>query len=395
MKYISFNLPKCFIYLILIAIIRSLTDYIRNYGERYFKNAIFRLFLMFLAQFAAIFFYLVQKLILNKQFKGNSYIFFSEAKQVRNNKYKYSIFILFFVALLSFFSMLNWRDICYNNEMLKVNILFIKNLKDLILFSSYIFAEKYLLEMNTYRHHYLAIGLNILSFIIICIYYLFDTKWSYFRIPPFICLILISFESQFIQSISLTIPKKLNHDYFINMNYILIMQGIIGIIYCFIFDFIYSNIFNYDKNFYVKIYNLIDNKKEFVIMIIIYIIFLSILNILNFKVIEDTKPSYLAIASGLSNLFIQISHYIQNKFFQKDYRDALEPINIIFSFFFFLSFCIFSEIITLHFCELDKYTNEEISERGTKDTLEFIHDFLLEKEHNELEKSNEMVNKYI
>ena len=59
----------------------------------------------------------------------------------------------------------------------------------------------------------------------------------------------------------------------------------------------------------------------------------------------------------------------------------------------FLSFCIFSEIITLHFCELDKYTNKEISERGTRDTLEFIHDFLLDKESNELEKSNEMVNK--
>ena len=76
MKYISFNLPKCFIYLILTAIIRTTTDYIRGYGERYFsKNVIFRIFLMFLGQFTAIFFYLVQKLILNKQFKGNSYIF--------------------------------------------------------------------------------------------------------------------------------------------------------------------------------------------------------------------------------------------------------------------------------------------------------------------------------
>ena len=386
MKYISFNLPKCFIYLILIAIIRSLTDYIRNYGKKYFKNAIFRLFLMFIGQFTAIFFYLIQKLILNIQFKGNSYIFFSEDDQEKNNKRKYSIFILFFVTLLSFFGELNWRDIFYNYEMKKVKPLFIKNLNDLILFSSYIFAEKYLLEMNTYRHHYLAIGLNILSFIIICIYHSFDTNWSYFRIPPFICLILISFESQFIQSISLTIPKKLNHDYFINMNYILIIQGIIGIIYCFIFDFIYSNIFQYDINFYTRIYNLIDNKSEFVIMIISYLIFICILNILMFKVIEETKPSYLAIASGFTNLFIQISHYIQNKFFQKDYRDALEPINIIFSFFLFLSFCIFSEIITLHFCELDKFTNEEISERGKRDTISFIHDILLPEEQvSELE----------
>ena len=64
MKYISFNLPKCFIYLILIAITRTITDYIRGYGERYFKNAIFRLILMFIGQFAAIFFYLVQKFYL-------------------------------------------------------------------------------------------------------------------------------------------------------------------------------------------------------------------------------------------------------------------------------------------------------------------------------------------
>jgi hypothetical protein len=384
MKYISFNLPKCFIYLILIAIIRSLTDYIRNYGKKYFKNAIFRLFLMFIGQFTAIFFYLIQKLILNKQFKGNSYIFFSEDDQEKNNKRKYSIFILFFVTLLSFFGELNWRDIFYNYEMKKVKPLFIKNLNDLVLFSSYIFAEKYLLEMNTYRHHYLAIGLNILSFIIICIYYSFDTKWSYFRIPPFICLILISFESQFIQSISLTIPKKLNHDYFINMNYILIMQGIIGIIYCFIFDFIYSNIFKYDINFYTRISSLIDNKSEFVILVISYIIFICILNILMFKVIEETKPSYLVTASGLSNLFIQISHYNQNKFFKQKLQNELNIITIIFTFFLFLSFCIFSESISLHFWRLDKYTNEEISNRGKKDTLAFIHGFLLEKEYIEL-----------
>ena len=385
MKYINFNLPKCFIYLILTAIIRTTTDYIRGYGERYFsKNVIFRIFLMFLGQFIAIFFYLVQKLILNKQFKGNSDIFFSVDDQEKNNKRKYSIFILFFVSLLFYLGEFHWDPFLYNYEMKKVNQLLIKNLNDLILFSSYIFAEKNLLEMNTHRHHYLAIGLNILSFIIICFYYFFYTNWSYFRISSFICVILISFESQFIQSISYTLPKKLNHDYFINMNYILIIEGIIGIFYCFIFDFIYSNIFKSDINFYTRIYNLIDNKNEFVILVISYIIFICILNILMFKVIEETKPSYLAIASGLSNLFIQISHYNQNKFFKQKLQNELNIITIIFTFFLFLSFCIFSEFISLHFWRLDKYTNEEISNRGKKDTLAFIHGFLLEKEYIEL-----------
>ena len=238
--------------------------------------------------------------------------------------------------------------------------------------------------MNTYRHHYLAIGLNILFFIIITIYFILKIQWRYFTLIPFICVILITFESNFIESISLTIPKKLNHDYFINMNYILIIEGIIGIIYCFIFDFIYSNIFQYDINFYTRIYNLIDNKSEFVIMIISYLIFICILNILIFKVIEETKPSYLAISSGLTNLFIQISHYIQNKFFKQKLQNELNIITIIFTIFLFLSFCIFSESISLHFLGLDKYTNEEISDRGNRDTLAFIHDFLLEKEYIEL-----------
>ena len=384
MKYISFNIPKCFLYLILIAITRTITDSIRYYGERYFKFAIFRLFLMFTGYLSVIAFYLIQKKILNKQFNENNYSLISEETNIINKKYKYLKFLLYFVTLLTFFCELNWSSLFYNYEMLKVNEIFIRLLGDLVLFSSYIFAEKYLLEMNTYRHHYLAIGLNILSFIIITIYFIFKIQWDYSTLIPFICVILITFESKFIESIAYTIPKKLNHDYFINMNYILIIEGIIGIFYCFIFDFIYSNIFKYDINFYTRIYNLIDNKSEFVIMIISYLIFICILNILIFKVIEETKPSYLAISSGFTNLFIQISHYIQNKFFKQKFQNELNTITIIFNFFLFLSFCIFSEFISLHFLGLDKYTNEEISDRDKKDTLAFIHDFLLEKEYIEL-----------
>ncbi len=384
MKYISFNIPKCFLYLILIAITRTITDYIRNYGKRYFNFAIFRLFLMFTGYLSVIVFYLIQKKILNKQFNENNYSLILEETNIINERYKYLKFFLFFITLLTFLSKLNWSSILYNYKMLKVDQIFIQLLGDLVLFSSYIFAEKYLLEMNTYRHHYLAIGLNILSFIIITIYFIFKIQWRYFTFIPFICVILITFESKFIESIAYTIPKKLNHDYFINMNYILIIEGIIGIIFCFIFDFIYSNIFQYDINFYTRIYNLVDNKSEFVILVISYLIFICILNILMFKVIEETKPSYLAISSGFTNLFIQISHYIQNKFFKQKFQNELNTITIIFNFFLFLSFCIFSEFISLHFLGLDKYTNEEISNRGKKDTISFINDILPEDQESEL-----------
>ena len=372
MKYINFHKPKCFIYLIIIAITRTITDLIRNYGEKYFKFPIFRLFLLFCGQAIAIIFYLIQILSLEKQFNRHNYNILLDEQKIINHKCHSFIYIFFFITLLSFLSELQWRDFIFNYEMLKVRIEFIRNLETLVLFFSYIIAEKYLLEMNTYRHHYLAIGLNIFSFIIIIIYFLFNTYWTTFKVFPLICVIIFIIESQFFRSICYTIIKKLNHEYFINMNYILFIMGIIGIIYTFIFDFIHSNILKYDINFYNRIYNLIDNKKEFIFIIIIYMIFICILNILNLKVIEETKPSYLAITNGFTNLFVQISHLIQNEFFGKHYKHILNMINIIFALSFFLSFCIFSEIISLNFCELDKYINEKISERSNRDTLNVL-----------------------
>ena len=372
MKYINFHKPKCFIYLIIIAITRTITDLIRNYGEKYFKFPIFRLFLLFCGQAIAIIFYLIQILSLEKQFNGHNYNILLDEQKIINHKRHSSRYIFFFITLLSLLSELQWKDFIFNYEMLKVRIEFIKNLETLVLFFSYITAEKYLLEMNTYRHHYLAIGLNIFSFIIIIIYFLFNTYWTTFKVFPLICVIIFIIESQFFRSICYTIIKKLNHEYFINMNYILFIMGIIGIIYTFIFDFIHSNILKYDINFYNRIYNLIDNKKEFIFIIIIYMIFICILNILNLKVIEETKPSYLAITNGFTNLFVQISHLIQNEFFGKHYKHILNMINIIFALSFFLSFCIFSEIISLNFCELDKYINEKISERSNRDTLNVL-----------------------
>ena len=372
MKYINFHKPKCFIYLIIIAITRTITDLIRNYGEKYFKFPIFRLFLLFCGEAIAIIFYLIQILSLEKQFNGHNYNILLDEQKIINHKRHSSRYIFFFITLLSFLSELQWKDFIFNYEMLKVRIEFIRNLETLVLFFSYIIAEKYLLEMNTYRHHYLAIGLNIFSFIIIIIYFFIKTYWTNYKVFPLICVIIFIIESQFFRSICYTIIKKLNHEYFINMNYILFIMGIIGIIYTFIFDFIHSNILKYDINFYNRIDNLIDNKKEFIFIIIIYMIFICILNILNLKVIEETKPSYLAITNGFTNLFVQISHLIQNEFFGKHYKHILNMINIIFALSFFLSFCIFSEIISLNFCELDKYINEKISERSNRDTLNVL-----------------------
>jgi hypothetical protein len=149
-------------------------------------------------------------------------------------------------------------------------------------------------------------------------------------------------------------------------------MGIIGIIYTFIFDFIHSNILKYDINFYNRIYNLIDNKKEFIFIIIVYMIFICILNILNLKVIEETRPSYLAIVKGLTNFLIRISRLIQQYYYPNKYKDLWNVINVLFDIITLLSFFIFCELITFNFCELDKYTIQKTADRGESDTINGI-----------------------
>ena len=116
MKYINFHKPKCFIYLIIIAITRTITDLIRNYGEKYFKFPIFRLFLLFCGQAIAIIFYLIQILSLEKQFNGHNYNILLDEQKIINHKRHSSRYIFFFITLLSLLSELQWKDFIFNYE---------------------------------------------------------------------------------------------------------------------------------------------------------------------------------------------------------------------------------------------------------------------------------------
>ena len=186
---------------------------------------------------------------------------------------------------------------------------------------------------------------------------------------PFICSLLISIESQFFQSVSLTIPKKLNYEYFINMNYILFIQGIFGIIIVVVLKILYS--FFYNNN--LKIFKTL--LKNFFPFKLIYMVLICSLNVLNLKVIEETRPSYLAIGKGLTNFLIRISRLIQQYYYPNKYKDLWNVINVLFDIITLLSFFIFCEWITFNFCELDKYTIQKTADRGESDTIKEITEF--------------------
>ena len=150
--------------------------------------------------------------------------------------------------------------------------------------------------------------------------------------------------------------KKLNHDYFINMNFILFIQGVSGLILTFIYYFLFKNYFNFSfPKFELKL----------LIIIICYCILNCFYNILFLKIIEETRPSYILILNqtyDIINIIVKLIFY--------DFEE-IKIIEIISLIFYILSFSLFFEIITLNFLELDKYTKNKIDKRGDSEDIEF------------------------
>ena len=88
----------------------------------------------------------------------------------------------------------------------------------------------------------------------------------------------------FFKVVSLTIPKKLNYEYFINMNYILFIQGIFGIV---VLKILYSFFYKYN----LKIFQTL--LKNFFPFKLVYMVLICNLNILNLKVIEKQEQVIL------------------------------------------------------------------------------------------------------
>ena len=147
------------------------------------------------------------------------------------------------------------------------------------------------------------------------------------------------------------------------MNYILFIQGIFGIV---VLKILYSFFYKYN----LKIFQTL--LKNFFPFKLIYMVLICNLNILNLKVIEETKTSNLAIGKGLTNFLIRISRLIQQYYYPNKYKDLWNVINVLFDIITLLSFCIFCELITFNFCELDKYTIQKTADRRESDTINGI-----------------------
>ena len=360
MSIISFNKPKCLSHLIIIAILRSFKSYIVYSGEDYLKNnALNRIFIVYISYFSSIIFYIFQKIMFSNIKNTQNYYYDKYEKQIIKKYFFWISFIMFIAFITTTFGEFKYRYFFYNYEMKKIKSLFLDHLKFFVLFFSYFINEKYFLKIKFYRHHKLSLYLISLSLIIYFIIYLIKDLYKY-KIKATISLLLIITLSQYIQSTNYIIAKKLNYEFFINMNLILTIIGLLGLIIgyflynYFIYKIIYFSLFDYLQDKDIRI-------------IIIYCLISSILYILEFKVVEETKPSYAIMGRGLSNLMVCILKlfYVQ----EKDKQEISSFGNICLSVVYLLCFLIFSEIIIFNFWDLQKNTRYEISKRGAFYTM--------------------------
>ena len=360
MSIISFNKPQCLSHLTIIAILRSFKSYIVYSGEDYLKNnALNRIFIVYISYFSSIIFYIFQKIMFSNIKNTQNYYYDKYEKQIIKKYFFWIFFIMFIAFITTTFGEFKYRYFFYNYEMKKIKSLFLDHLKFFVLFFSYFINEKYFLKIRFYRHHKLSLYLISLSLIIYFIIYLIKDLYKY-KIKATISLLLIITLSQYIQSTNYIIAKKLNYEFFINMNLFLTIIGLLGLIIgyfsynYFIYKIIYFSLFDYLQN------------EDFRI-IIIYCVISSILYILEFKVVEETKPSYAIMGRGLSNLMVCILKlfYVQ----EKDKQEISSFGNICLSVVYILCFLIFSEIIIFNFWDLQKNTRYEISKRGVFYTM--------------------------
>ena len=92
--------------------------------------------------------------------------------------------------------------------------------------------ENIYLKIQTYNYHILGYILYLFSLFINLL-----INMSEFNSHLFFILI-ISLESQYIESLYLIIEKRLIDDYFIKFTYICFLEGIFGMIILYIFDLI-------------------------------------------------------------------------------------------------------------------------------------------------------------
>ena len=365
---IAFHYQHNFIYLFIRSVAYCIRLIIKINNSQYFLNPIIQLFCMCLGESFGGFVYFYQLFILPKDKTVQKKLVFRVKKKEQKNFKIYFLFIACFCGFVDLIGCYDYQFI-YSNSMKNISSYF--SYFDII-FLSFIVCinECYTFNLQIYRHHYLGLSFCIFPLILSLIV---DSSYKKIKssLYSFLLVLIIIIESKFILSLLYIIEKKINYLFFVNINFLLFMEGFFGMITLLIYRIIYVFIFKMDNTFLIQIKNEKSNS-ELLLILLSFSILTFIFNYCRLKITEFTRPSYNTIGNLLGILITMIYNSIMEK--------KISKIDIVTHFFSILGFCIYCEIITIKFLNFDKNTIYNTKIRAIDDTSTIMNDFELEFE---------------
>ncbi len=370
--------PKCFKFFPITIILNFFQMLLFESITNYYKNPFIHLLFVSIGQSFTIFIFLYH----NK--KKEEHSFYSENKKDLNEKTNlrtklYSLGLLVLCALTDILGNIKYEYIIYSQKMKNILKARIQFLLEFIFFNNLIcVVELNFLKIKIHRHHILGMGINSIFLFSSFIYYSFQIKeeFSLFLVVSFILIIIISFQTQFLKIIYYIIPKKLNFEYFINMNLISFIKGIIQFIFCLILEYFFNDKFKYQfSNKPYKIFNLLEILAQIHISLqILFILFYCIICCFQItytlKIIEESRPSYNLIPMFFSLFLFRILE----SFYYIPFNIAI--VMIISLTFQIIGTLIFCESIIISYCNFDRNTIYIISKRSEIETIQIITSYI-------------------
>ena len=369
-RFVEIHLPK-FYKIIPIAIILNVIQKILSESiTNYYKNAIINLSLTSIGQSFSIFLYIYQKY---KNLDTFSFNVNKKNLNISKNTKKFYLWILGILSLCALTDILGnikYEYLIYSQRMKIIFQTEITVSLELIFFYCLIFiSEIYFLKINTHKHHILGIGINIALLIMLSVYHLIKiNEFSIYTILSLFFIIILCFEKTFFRTFYCVIPKRINYEYFMNMNLISFIKSIIQTFFCLFLIYFFNDKFKYqfksDSNI---IFNNFHSNRFHILFILFYFIISCLQTIYLLKITEVSRPSYNLIPLFFSDFFCKILE--------------IKGLDSLFFFIFtpsIIGISIFCETIILNCSNFDKYTINRIAQRGEKevknDVVSFIND---------------------
>ena len=237
---IKISLPRCYKYIPIVIALNCIQRLITESITNHYKNPIINLLFLSIGQSFSVILFIYQRI---KKMDSINYL----ENGMKSHKFTIGHYIWIFgilslCAITDILGNIRYEYLIDSETMKKIIQIRAPILLEPLFFSIFIFfIEHYFLKINTLKHHFLGIGMNaiLLSINIIYTFHNRMKEISFYTILSFTPIFFIILEKQILQIFYYIIPKKINYEFFMNMNLISFFKSVIQIALCLLLYFFF------------------------------------------------------------------------------------------------------------------------------------------------------------